>query len=435
MAGRGRGCGGVSKPQSYRQSCINKRSTRLIGSASDDYIGEGTQTDIGSLATAYINNEVLRWAFQRAGQSPESVAEKLATTEARVNEWISGEQRPSFKQAQRIAKILQIPFGFLYLPEPPKEQIPVVEFRKLPDSSRKMSRDIFDLLSDIEFKRDWYRDFRIEEGFDELDFISRYNADQPATLIASDIRSELGRASNSLFVTRKNFERFLDEFIRAAEKIGIWVMRSGVVGNNTHRTIPIESLRGFAIADKIVPLIFLNGRDAKSAQIFTFAHELAHLWIGESSIDTGDLSDIISTGDQKIEKKCNAIAAEILVPSNEFVHQWKHRIELNDQVDEIADRFSVSRIVIARRALEQNFIGDQDYREFYLQEQKRWSEMDTSRIGGGSYYRTIPSRNGRTFTNAVAREAAVGRIMFREAGQLLGIQPSKVRELYERNSA
>lgn len=266
------------------------------------------------MATAFVNHEMLRWAVARASMDTTAVAERLGVSEDKFESWLSGEALPTFKQAQRLASVVQVPFGFFYLREPPKEKVPVVEFRKIPGVSARLSRDVLDLLSDIEFKRDWYRDYRVEGGFDSLEFVGRFDVSASTLLVASDIRSELSRESNSLFATKKMPERFLDELIKAAERIGIWVMRSGVVGNNTHRPISVEELRGFAIADKIVPIVFLNGKDSKAAQIFTLAHELAHIWLGKSSIEFGELSEIVSEGDPEVEKKCNAIAAETLVP-------------------------------------------------------------------------------------------------------------------------
>jgi len=387
----------------------------------------------GTLSKALINHNILGWALKRSGHTEGTLAERLATSEDRVTAWLEGKERPTFKQAQRIATVLRVPFGFLYLPEVPTDQVPIVEFRRLPNISARLNGDVLDLLSDVEFKRDWYRDYRIEEGQEPLEFVGRFSTNEPAVLVASDIRRELSRQSNSLFATRKTYERFLDELMKAAEKSGIWVMRSGVIGNNTHRPIPVEVLRGFAVADKIVPLIFVNGRDSKSAQIFTVAHELAHLWIGKSSIEFGSLSEISTNGDNSVERKCNEIAAELLIPSDEFSSAWSKDRALESQVNHLAERFSVSRVVIARRALEQGFVSGDGYRDFYASEVQRWADQVDGGSGGGSYYNNIPARNGKAFTSAVAREAAIGRLMYREAGQLLGVQPSKVRELFERS--
>lgn len=384
------------------------------------------------MAKALINEQMLRWAMERSDVDSDELAARLGVEPEKVIAWQNGDERPTFNQAKRAAALLQTPFGYLYMPEPPSEQIPIAEFRRLPGIGSKIDRDVFDLLLDIDFKRDWYREYRLEEGFEPLNFIGKFSLETPTALVASDIKKELSRQSNSLFATRKSSDRFLDEFIKAAEKIGIWVMRSGVVGNNTHRPISVDRLRGFAVSDDIAPIIFLNGKDSKNAQIFTFAHELAHLWIGESSIEFGDLSEIVSNGNRTVEQKCNAVAAEVLVPSDDFAEQWNRRISLTDQASPLAERFSVSRVVIARRALEQGYISESDYREFYAIESNRWREAAKTSTGG-SYYNNIPSRNGKTFTKAVAREAAIGRLLYRDAGQLLGVQPSKVREIFERS--
>src|SRR5699024_3916533 len=102
----------------------------------------------------------------------------------------------------------------------------------------------------------------------------------------------------------------------------IWVMRNGVVGNNTHRPLSVQQFRGFAISDPVVPLIFINGKDAKAAQIFTFAHELAHIWLGSTGISNVLIGETDYGVHSALERKCNKIAAEFLVPEAGFAAQW-----------------------------------------------------------------------------------------------------------------
>ena len=119
--------------------------------------------------------------------------------------------------------------------------------------------------------------------------------------------------------TSHTWDEFLRELTRSAEATGILVMRSGIVGGNTRRKLSVNEFRGFVISDDLAPLVFINGRDSKAAQIFTLVHELVHVWIDRSGISNPDPKDVPAELRNTVETFCNSVAAEVLVPHADFL--------------------------------------------------------------------------------------------------------------------
>ena len=111
----------------------------------------------------------------------------------------------------------------------------------------------------------------------------------------------------------------VSELRREIEQLGVMAVINGVVGNNTSRRLSVEEFRGFALTDPYAPLIFVNGADAKSAQMFTLAHELAHVWLGSAGVSG---FDGLYPGGTEMEDWCNRTAAEFLSPAQEVRARW-----------------------------------------------------------------------------------------------------------------
>lgn len=382
------------------------------------------------MGEALINPRLLTWARERAGLPVEVMAKRAGTTLKKAESWENGASRPTFRQATRWASVTHVPLGYLFLPKPPDEVLPIPDLRTVRHGTVPAeSPEFMDELRSVQFKADWYRDYRKQQGSPELSFVGRFKSSHSVEAIARDMRSVLG-IEQATRGSARSWEEFFSILTEHAEAVGIWVMRSGVVGNNTSRPLSVDTFRGFAISDPIVPLAFVNARDARAAQIFTLAHELAHLWIGESGISDAFSSKVVDAG---AESLCNSIAAEFLVPREEFRRDWRKDDDLSSNAARLSRDYRVSQIVIAIRARVLNFIDEETYQSFLDRERARWLKQREDSSGGGDYYRSARSRNGAGFFHAVLASAETGETLLRHAGQLLDISPKNVREAYRRS--
>jgi len=376
------------------------------------------------MAEALINSQILSWAADRAGIPLDHVAKKVNVKPDAVEAWLAGDARPTFRQAEMLASALHVPFGYFFLEKPPEDDLPIPDLRTVgSDPARRLDVNFRDLLADILFKRDWYRDFIDEHAGERLGFVGRFTVESDTREVADDIRRTLFGEDGP--PQAGSWEEYLRLLMGKAEEAGIWVMRNGIVGSNTHRPLSVQQFRGFAISDPVIPLIFINGKDAKAAQIFTLAHELAHLWLGESGISNVFIGESDYGVQRKLERKCNEIAAEFLVPKAEFAGRWRADDSLSGNADRLARDYRVSRIVIARRAFDLNIISEADYRAFYALESSRW-KAEASDSSGGSFYNTLPVRNGGRFTRSVVNQALSGRLLLKHAASLLNTQPASL---------
>lgn len=378
------------------------------------------------MSEALINPQILQWARERAGLTEEELAKKINIKKSdKIVLWEKGEALPTFLQAQKLAKTLHIPFGYFYLDKVPQEKFPIPDLRTVGDRQyHEFSLEVYDLIREIQLKQDWYRDYLLEQGAEPLEFAGKYSLRTSIATITEDITHKLGLTIEHRKNSR-NWEEFLRLLINKSEAIGIWVMRSGIVGNNTHRSLDVQEFRGFAIFDNIAPIIFINGKDAKAAQIFTLIHELVHIWIAESGISDLSLETPAQDVHGRIEKLCNAVAAEVLVPQNILRSKWNNKEDIN----ELAAFFRVSGVVIARRAVDLGLMTWKDFSEFYAIEKRRWTRMEQSKGSGSQPKYTLPLRYGQHFTETLLRAAINGHVMLRDAGRFLGTKPSKLFKL------
>ncbi|MEI6279428.1 MAG: ImmA/IrrE family metallo-endopeptidase [Verrucomicrobiae bacterium] len=361
-----------------------------------------------------IKPELFQWAQERSRMSMDELRKKFP----RLPQWISGEAEPTVKQLEKFAGQTYTPLGYFFLAKPPDERLPIPDFRTVTD--RRVSRPsphLLDTIYAVQLRQEWMRGFLVEQGEPPLAFIGSRTLKDSPDVVAADIRRTLGleaRWSRSL----GTWEEALRVLIQKIEGVGVLVMINGVVENNTHRPLDVEEFRGFVLSDSHAPAIFINGSDAKAAQMFTLVHELAHLWLGEGGVS--DFKELLPSKNA-VEIFCNKVAAEFLVPAREMKLAWQAVKDEKAPFERLAREFKVSPVVAARRVLDLDLISRTRYFAFYKEYKEAAAIRRARGPGGGNFYLTLGSRLGKRFPAAVYVAAKEGRLPYREAYQLTGL--------------
>ena len=358
-----------------------------------------------------VRPELLRWGRERAGMGVGALVGRFP----RYAEWEAGKVHPTLNQLERLARTVHAPIGYFFLTEPPDEPFPIPDFRTM--GGGPIGRPSLDLLDTIDLcqrRQDWYREFARLEGEEPRAFVGSVNPKSDIENVAAEIRATLHLDLEERRVL-PTWSEALRRFVERADALGILVMVSGIVGNNTHRKLDPEEFRGFALADNLAPLVFINGADTKAAQMFTLAHELAHLWLGETA-----LSDTRpdSLPDHEVEAWCNRVAAELLVPLADLRSEYRKGEDLSETLTRLARRFKVSTLVVLRRIYDAGGLTRKAFREAYQAELAKLRSIP--RGGGGNFYPTQTTRVGKRFARAVVVSTLEGGTSFTESFRLLG---------------
>lgn len=361
-----------------------------------------------------VEPALLLWACDRRGLPPEHLAGRFP----KLPDWLGGTAKPTLTQLEAFAAATYTPVGYLFLRTPPVESVPIPDMRTM--GSRRPGRPTPDLLDTIylcQQRQDWYRDFARASGEPPLDFVGSARTTDDPEQVAGVMRTALGFDVEGRQEAR-TWEEALRVFVEQAEATGVLVMISGIVGANSHRALDPEEFRGFALCDRVAPVVFINGADTRAAQMFTLAHELAHVWLGESALTDSGAGVLPDAG---VERWCNRAAAELLVPLARLRVELRADAALDAEIARLARVFKVSTLVIIRRLHDLGQLDRQEMWQLYEAELARLRTLSRSR-GGGDFYRTQRARVGRRFARAVFTSTWEGRSSFTEAFRLLGVR-------------
>lgn len=363
-----------------------------------------------------INPDLLRWACERSRLD----TIELETRFPKLAEWEAGETLPTLKQLEKFARATHVPIGYLFLPAPIEEPLPIPDFRTL--TGRAISRpspNLLDMLYVCQERQSWYREFMQVHRLPGPTFVGSVTTKSAREDVAQAMRETL---DFDLDARRDcpTWAEALRRFIAQADQAGILVMVSGVVQNNNRRHLDPDEFRGFALTDELAPLVFINGADTKAAQMFTLAHELAHIWLGASALS--DASPV-AVPSQHVESWCNQVAAELLVPLQILRAELKSGESLDQTLSRLARRFKVSSLVILRRLLDVGWLNRTAFSVAYADELRRLTHV--TKGSGGNFYLTTAVRVSRRFARSLVESTLEGQTLYRDAFRMLGISKTK----------
>ncbi|MCB4209223.1 ImmA/IrrE family metallo-endopeptidase [Arthrobacter sp. UM1] len=360
-----------------------------------------------------VSRPVLDWALEHSATDPADLAAQF-----NLDAWREGTARPTFKQLESFARKAGLPFGYLLLEEPPALRLPIPDFRAgFGRGLQEPSANLYAVLHQSIQRQEWFREYAAANGLPKVEVVSRA-AEWSPDAAAADMRVALAFELPLRRGSRSDVRRHL---MRAFEKLGGLCVITSVVGNSSSRSLDADEFRGFALVDDAAPLVFVNAAQTLNGQIFTLAHELAHVWFGQSGISDEDNR---IQPHSEVERRCNAAASAFLVPSEDLRSQASSvgPLELTATLDRLADRYRCGTLVVLLALEREGMLADVDMDAAYEQEVRRLQTLTQPATGqGGDFHNNQRYRAGERLSRALIRDTQEGRTSFSEAMHLLNL--------------
>ena len=181
-----------------------------------------------------IQPDIINWAITRAGYQHREFFEEFP----RAQGWIEEDKNPTLPQLRDFAKKANVPFGYLFLQQPPVEEIPIPFFRTLTGETGDIGINLRDTILTLQQRQDWMREYLIDQGEDPLPFANKYSIDAEINTVVADIKETL-ELNENWAADLSNWQKALDKLAEKVEEAGIYIVFNSVVGLNKHRPIKV----------------------------------------------------------------------------------------------------------------------------------------------------------------------------------------------------
>ncbi|MFD1454948.1 ImmA/IrrE family metallo-endopeptidase [Levilactobacillus lanxiensis] len=371
-----------------------------------------------------VKPEILAWVATNAQSLTDKWRQQLAT-------WIAGEKQPTVKQLQQMSRSAKVPFGYFFLDRVPQEDLPLLKYRTVANETlTQPSRDLIDVITDMETKQEWLRDYRQKQGFSQNRFngaaqrvagLSQLTATQQAEEILTLLELEPGWNEGP-----KSFDRF-KQLRQHAEAANLTVMLDGCVQGNSHRPLDEDEFRAFAMTDAYAPMIFINTQDGYRARLFSLVHELVHIWYGQSELFNFDFESTTLVRNPVTEQRVNQISEAILFDQATFERLWTASAgqKPTSRLKLVAGSLGTSPLSAGIRAVRLGLVTQatlDDLKQELRADYQQYKQRQRNQTGGPSLYQVRAAHIDHAFVVDVARSAQAGDTSYPAAFALLGVR-------------
>ena len=389
-----------------------------------------------------VNPHVLTWARETAGLSIEEAGRAIGFSDTRKRSAVerlqaleTGAEEPTRSILHKMANKYRRSLLVFYLPEPPRLGDRGNDFRTVPGAAPPLYNPLLDaLIRDIRKRQAIVQGVQEEMEAPPVDFIGTASLDNSVADLASRIVQRL-QFSLAEFRKQANPQNSFTYLRQKIEASGAFVLLLGNLGSH-HTNISVEVFRGFAVADPLAPFIVINDQDAPPARSFTALHELAHLWLGATGVSGGGFTSV----EAQIERFCNDVAGEILLPTAEITQMLAglHRAPFAQAIETVtafAHERKISRAMVSYKLFRADLISETAWRKLADHFRQQWinsqirPEQPEGSSGGPSYYVVRRHRLGDALMDLVRGSLGEGILTPTKAGLVLGVKPGNVDPL------
>ena len=383
---------------------------------------------------AIVEPSVLRWARESVGLNPVAASRKMRLADGRVSEWESGEAFPTVAELRRATHVYKRSLAVFYLSAPPSGFDTLRDFRRLQGTPNG------------EWSPALHEDFRRAHDQREsaLELADLDESPPPMTwridpLPSSDIEIAavgrdllLGISPLSLPTAGDKPYDHLNAWVAAMEASGIMVMATA--GGR----VPQEEMRAFSLYFDTLPVVVVNGADSPRGRLFSLLHEYAHLLLHTEGLCDTITDEGAVTENRRLEARCNAIAAAMVMPESQVLVQPLVKAHFEDgspwnyeDLREAAGPFGVSAEALLRRLLTLGHVSNDFYAEKRKEFQEAYERDDEARRArtGGNWYRNTVRDLGKGYVRLVTDAHRRRVIDTYTAATYLNVKTNQIDEL------